>query len=104
MRLNTAGTSINTSLYISGTTIINSAQTCLSSLNVSETITLLNKVGINNTSPNLTLDVGSTNANHNIGRAIVTFGNIHNADKLDFLSIGRWDGSSTTDQIGIFRH
>ena len=46
-------------------------------------------VGINNTSPNLTLDVGSTNANHNIGRAILTAGNLHNADKLDFLKIGR---------------
>jgi hypothetical protein len=43
------------------------------------------------------LDTGSTNANHNIGGAILTVGNIHNADKLDFLSIGRWDGSSTTD-------
>ena len=53
--------------------------------------------GISNTSPNLTLDVGSTNGNHNIGRAILTAGNIHNADKLDSLSIGRWDGSNTTD-------
>ena len=52
---------------------------------------------INNTSPNLTLDVGSTNGNHNIGRAILTAGNIHAADKLDFLSIGRWDGGSTAD-------
>ncbi len=43
------------------------------------------------------MDVGSTKANHNIGRAILTVGNIHNADKLDFLSIGRWDGSNTTD-------
>ena len=41
-------------------------------------------VGISNTSPNLTLDVGSTNANHNIGRAILTVENIHSADKLDF--------------------
>ncbi len=31
MRLNTVGTTINTSLYISGTTIINSAHTCTSS-------------------------------------------------------------------------
>ncbi len=35
MRLNTPGTSINTSLYISGTTIINNAITCSSTLNVS---------------------------------------------------------------------
>ncbi len=41
-------------------------------------------IGINNTLPNLTLDVGSTNANHNIGRAILTVGNINSADKLDF--------------------
>jgi hypothetical protein len=54
-------------------------------------------VGIANTSPKLTLDIGSTNANHNIGRAILTAGNIHAADKLDFLSIGRWDGGSTAD-------
>ncbi len=54
-------------------------------------------VGIRNSSPNLTLDIGSTNGNHGIGRAILTAGNIHNADKLDFLSIGRWDGASTAD-------
>jgi len=54
-------------------------------------------VGIGNTSPKLTLDVGYTNANHNIGRAILTAGDIHAADKLDFLSIGRWDGSSTAN-------
>ncbi len=46
---------------------------------------VINNVGINNTSPNLTLDVGSTNVNHNIGRAILTAGNIYNADKLDFF-------------------
>jgi hypothetical protein len=34
MRLNTTGTSINTSLYVSGTTIINNAISCLSSLNI----------------------------------------------------------------------
>jgi len=56
-------------------------------------------IGIANTSPNLTLDIGSTNGNHNIGRAILTTDalNIHAADKRDFLSIGRWDGSSTAD-------
>jgi hypothetical protein len=54
-------------------------------------------VGIRNANPNLTLDIGSTNGNHNIGRAILRAGNIHNADKLDSLSIGRWDGSNTTD-------
>jgi hypothetical protein len=54
-------------------------------------------VGISNTTPKLTLDIGSTNGNHNIGRAILTAGNIHNTDKLDSLSIGRWDGSNTTD-------
>jgi hypothetical protein len=60
-------------------------------------ITTDGKIGINNKSPNLTLDIGSTNANHNIGRAILTAGNIHAADKLDFLSIGRWDGGSIAD-------
>jgi hypothetical protein len=38
------------------------------------------------------LDVGSTNDNHNIGRAIIN-GTIHDANKRDALSIGRWDGS-----------
>ena len=35
MRLNTAGISINTSLYVSGLTILNNITTCTSSLNVS---------------------------------------------------------------------
>jgi hypothetical protein len=42
MRLNTAGTSINTSLYVSGLTIFNNATTCRSSLNVSGTTTFNN--------------------------------------------------------------
>ncbi len=62
-------------------------------------------VGIKNTLPNLTLDVGSTNGNHNIGSAILTVGIIHNADKLDSLSIGRWDRSTTTDwQFSLIRY
>ncbi len=44
------------------------------------------KVGPNNASPYLTLDVGSTNANHNIGRAIIN-GGIHDANKRNSLSI-----------------
>ena len=44
MRLNSAGISMNTSLYISGTTIINNNTTCISSLNVSGTTTLSNNV------------------------------------------------------------
>ena len=44
MRLNSAGISMNTSLYISGTTIINNNTTCVSSLNVSGTTTLSNNV------------------------------------------------------------
>ncbi len=38
------------------------------------------------------MDVGSTNANHNIGRAIIN-GTIHDANKRDSLSICGWDGS-----------
>ena len=62
-------------------------------------ITTSGNVGIATNNPVLTLQVGSTNASHNIGRAILTAsaGNIHDADKRDFLSIGRWDGSSTSD-------
>ena len=40
MRLNSAGTSINTSLYVSGLTTFNNIITCLSSLNVSGVTTL----------------------------------------------------------------
>jgi hypothetical protein len=63
------------------------------------TILPTGNIGIGNVSPVLNLDIGSTNANHNIGRAILTTDalNIHAPDKRDFLSIGRWDGSSTTD-------
>ena len=42
MRINTTGTSINTSLYISGTTTLNNTTTCLSSLNVSGITTFNN--------------------------------------------------------------
>jgi hypothetical protein len=42
MRLNTTGTSINTSLYVSGLTIFNNNITCLSSLNVSGITTFKN--------------------------------------------------------------
>jgi len=38
------------------------------------------------------VDVGSTNGNHTIGRAIIN-GTIHDTNKIDDLSIGRWDGS-----------
>jgi hypothetical protein len=48
MRLNTAGTSINTSLYISGTTILNYTITCRSSLNVSGFTTLNGGLMFNN--------------------------------------------------------
>jgi hypothetical protein len=66
-------------------------------LKLDGTNSMIGKLGIGNTSPQLNLDVGSTNANQNIGRSILTIGNIHNADKLDYLSIGRWDGSSAAD-------
>ena len=47
MRLNTAGTSINTSLYVSGLTIFNNASTHISTLNVSGVTTLSNNTIIN---------------------------------------------------------
>jgi hypothetical protein len=68
MRLNTAGTSINTSLYISGTTILNNTTTCTSSLNISGNTILNNSliVGNNNSYPYLQL--GSSNG-YNLGVA-----------------------------------
>ena len=45
----------------------------------------------------MTLDIGSTNGFHNIGRALINAGNIHASDKVDALSIGRWEGSTTSD-------
>ncbi len=46
-------------------------------------------LGISNKFPNSTLDVGSSNASHNIGSKIWTAGDIHTADKLDSWSIER---------------
>jgi hypothetical protein len=100
-----AGTDL---LYIDGSgnstqlgTLLVEGITCMSTLNVSG-ITILNgSVGLNNSSPYLTLDVGSTNANHNIGRSIIN-GTIHDANKRDSLSIGRWDG--TNPYINFFRY
>ena len=65
MRLNTAGTSINTSLYISGTTIINSTHTCTSSLNVSGTTTLQGFVGVGNNGPFNSYGVFDVGGNNN---------------------------------------
>jgi hypothetical protein len=59
MRLNTGGVSINTSLYVSGTTTINNTITCTSSLNVSGITTLNNNVGIGITNPNCRLYISS---------------------------------------------
>jgi hypothetical protein len=58
MRLNTVGTSINTTLHISGTTILKNSTTCSSSLNVSG-ITTLNSGTITGT-----LSFGSQIANY----------------------------------------
>jgi hypothetical protein len=66
MRLNTAGISINTSLYVSGTTTSNSTTTCRSSLAVSGTTTSFQGfVGIGNNEPFNTgaFDVGGNNNN-----------------------------------------
>jgi hypothetical protein len=64
MRLNSAGISMNTSLHVSGLTIINNATTCTSSLNVSGITTLSNNVYFNATTLNSgsTLDVGGSSA------------------------------------------
>ncbi len=51
----------NTSLYISGKTILNNTTTCMSSLNVSGTTTLLNNVDIGTSSPGYMLDVYTDN-------------------------------------------
>ncbi len=61
MSLNTSGTSMNTSLYVSGTTTLNNTTTCISSLNVSGTTTLTNTY-INTITPNTgaVFDVGGT--------------------------------------------
>ncbi len=59
MRLNTAGSSINTSLYVSGLTILNNTTTCRSSFNVSRVTILSNNVGIGITNPNCRLYVSS---------------------------------------------
>ena len=61
----------------------------------------IGNVGIKNSFPNLTLDVGSTNDNHSIGRGLLN-GSIHDANKRDSLSIGRVDGASPNHQfLGI---
>ena len=60
-------------------------------------ITSNGNVGIGNTNPIINLSVGSTNANHKMGRAIINANNQHNADKVDAFSIGRWDGTSATN-------
>jgi hypothetical protein len=50
------------------------------------------------------LDVGSTNANQNIGRSIIN-GTIHDANKRYSLSIGRWDGSGAyINFVGLKYH
>ena len=93
-------TNLNSNLTIQGTSLFNglaSFSNSIYQLNATTSNILMGNLGIANSSPKLNLDIGNTNANHKIGRAILTAGNIHNADKLDFLSIGRWDGSSTAD-------
>jgi hypothetical protein len=56
-------------------------------------------VGIDNQSPAINFSVGSTNANHIIGRSIINANTEHNADKRDAFSIGRIDGTSATNQF-----
>jgi hypothetical protein len=59
MRLSTAGTSINTSLYVLGTTLFNNSTTCSSSLNVSGTTTF------NNSSTNFWYNAPGTSFTNN---------------------------------------
>jgi hypothetical protein len=87
MRLNTVGTSINTSLYISGTTTINNATTCLSSLNVSGTTVISNNVGIE-VNPNCRLYITNT-------------GNNVNSFAIRISSGGGTDGSGYATLIGL---
>jgi hypothetical protein len=68
MRLNTAGTSINTSLYVSGLTILNNTTTCRSSLNVSGNTILNNSLIVGNNNSYPTIQLGSTNG-YNLGVA-----------------------------------
>ena len=62
-------------------------------------ITNTGNVGIGNTNPTITLSVGGTNANHTMGRAIINANDIHNADKRDAFSIGRWDGTTLSNNF-----
>ena len=76
MRLNSAGISINTSLYISGITIINNTTTCTSSFNVS------GSTALNNLTCNSSLNVSGTS---NIGPLFINnFTGLQNT----FLQIG----------------
>jgi hypothetical protein len=59
-------------------------------------------VGIANTNSVINLSVGSTNANHTLGRAIITANNQHNANKRDTLQIGRWDGATGVTLSTVF--
>jgi hypothetical protein len=56
--MTSSGASCTGTLNVLGKAIINNATTCMSSLNVSGITTLNGNVGIKNTSPQLTLDVG----------------------------------------------
>jgi hypothetical protein len=67
-------------------------------------ITTTGNVGINNPNPSIQLSVGSTNANHNMGREIINANNQHNADKRDTFSIGQWDGLSSGSEFCRIRY
>ncbi len=109
MCLNSAGISMNTSLNVSGLTIINNATTCTSTLNVSGTTTLSNNVYINATTPNAssTLDVGGTSASTYYtflnglrlsGRDISIY---HNVPNNDMAFHTNWS-STSGGNIGLY--
>ena len=58
----------------------------------SETVRIPGRLGINQTAPMLSMDIGGTDSGFGRTR---NYGSLHDADKRDGLFIGRWDGSTS---------